>query len=249
MPCRLPFFSNVLALFPFIVNAQMTTPLSEVVVTASRLNASPDTTPYSVSVISSVDLAGRTDVADALNELSEIYVQTPGGRSGAASIFLRGADPNFTVVLFDGVPLNDSTNSRGGAVNVAEIDAASLQRVELVTGPLSSLYGSGSLAGVVNLVAPAGTRMHQLQSIFGAGTHNQWTASARWQGPLTANLGGSLSIAGDDDGEQTPDANFRSHTFTGKIHASTVVVVNRQRHTQQLLATFARFKAAQCGEP
>lgn len=217
MALRLPLFSCVFTLTPLIDSAQSTTSLSEVVVTASRLNTSPDTTPYSVSVIPNASLASRTDVADALNDLSDIYVQTPGGRSGAASIFLRGADPNFTVVLFDGVPLNNSTNSRGGAVNVAEVDASSLQRIELVTGPLSSLYGSGSLAGVVNLVAPAGSRTHQLQTTLGAGTHNEWSAAARWQGPITSNFGGSLSLSSDDDGEQTPDARFKSRTFSGKI--------------------------------
>ncbi len=185
MTFRLAFFCGAAAAIPLPAGAQSAIAPREVVVTASRLTTSPDT-PYSASVIPGAELAGRIDVADALNGLSEIYVQTPGGRSGAASIFLRGADPNFTVVLFDGVPLNNSTNSRGGAVNVAEINASTLERVEVVSGPLSSLYGSGSLAGVINLVAPAGTPSHQVQAALGAGTEGYWSAGARWQGPLPA---------------------------------------------------------------
>lgn len=202
-----------------LLAAQTVEQANEVLVTASRLSTSATDTPYSVAVIPSAELAGRTDVAAALNERADIYVQSPGGRSGAASIFLRGADPNFTVVLFDGVPLNNPTNTRGGAVNVAGIDAASLERIELVTGPLSSLYGSGSLAGVINLVAPAGTDSHQVQATAGVGTDDYWSAAARWRGPVAAGLGASLGVVVDDDGEQTPDASFKSRTFTGKIAA------------------------------
>jgi outer membrane cobalamin receptor len=217
MAFRVCVVSGAFAAIPLLAGAQPAAQPSEVVVTASRLTTSPATTPYSVSVIPGSELAGRTDVADALNALSEIYVQTPGGRSGASSIFLRGADPNFTVVLFDGVPLNNPTNNRGGAVNVAGIDASTLERVELVDGPLSSLYGSGALAGVINLVAPGGTRSHQWQGSVGAGSEGYWSAAARWRGPVTMGLGGSISIVVDDDGEQTPDAGFKSRTLTGKL--------------------------------
>lgn len=209
LPCAL-FATATLA-------AQTTEQTSEVVVTASRLTTSATHSPYSVAVIPGTELSGRTDVADALNSRADIYVQSPGGRSGATSIFMRGADPNFTVVLFDGVPLNNPTNTRGGAVNAAAIDAASLERIELVTGPLSSLYGSGSLAGVINLLAPAGTRSHQVQATAGMGTDDYWSAAARWRGPVIAGLGASIGIVADDDGEPTPDASFKSRTFTGKV--------------------------------
>jgi outer membrane cobalamin receptor len=205
------------AVLPLLAAAQTAVPPDEVVVTASRLTDSAATTPYPVTVIPRDRLTGRTDVADALSEQSEIYVQSPGGRSGESSIFLRGADPNFTVVLFDGVPLNDPTNTRGGAVNVAAIDASSLERIELVTSPLSSLYGSGSLTGIINLVAPAGTIADQLQATIGAGSGGYWSAAARWRGPMSAGLGGSFGVVTDDDGEQTPRAGFRSRTLTGKI--------------------------------
>ncbi len=217
MVFRLTAYSGALSFVPLLAGAQVSVSPGEVVVTASRLTTSPVATPYPVTVIPDAALAGRTDVADALNALAEIHVQTPGGRSGASSVFLRGADPNFTAVLFDGVPLNNPTNSRGGAVNVAGIDASTLQRVELVAGPLSSLYGSGSLAGVINLVAPGGTRSHQAQATAGAGTDGYWSAAARWQGPIATTLGGSLGIVVDDDGEQTPHAGFKSRTLVGKI--------------------------------
>lgn len=189
-------------------------PVAEVVVTASRLAASA---PYSVETISPERLAAHDSVAGALSEQADLYVQAAGGRSGVASIFLRGADPNFTAVLLDGVPLNNPTNTRGGAVNVSEIAAAGLARVEIVSGPLSSLYGSGALAGAVNLVVPGGTAEPRFGLGLGAGTDEDYSAFLRWQGPLGGGYGASLTAQADDEGDATPGSSFASESLTGKL--------------------------------
>lgn len=215
MSLRLILLAGAIAAGPAAVAAQ--TPVGQLVVTASRVGLNAATSPYSVAVIPQADLTARNSVADALGGLSDIYVQTPGGRAGASSIFLRGADPNFTAVLFDGVQLNDPTNTRGGAVNVSEINAAGLERIEVVSGSLSGLYGSGALAGAVNLVVPGGAATPQGNVTVGAGSRDFWTAAATVRGPLTMGLGGSLSLNADNDGEQTPDSRFRSRTLTAKV--------------------------------
>lgn len=215
MRLRLILLAGAAGAFPLAALAQ--TGLDQVVVTASRLPSPAGLSPHSTAVIPQAALVGRSSVADALGNLSDIYVQAPGGRAGAASVFLRGADPNFTTILFDGVPLNDPTNTRGGAVNVSEIAAANLQRIEVVGGPLSGLYGSGSLAGAINLVAPGGAATPGGQATVGVGSRDLWTAAALLQGPLPAGLGGALGLAADDDGEQTPGSRFRSRTLTAKV--------------------------------
>jgi vitamin B12 transporter len=217
MSFRLLLLSTALCVAPMLASAQSPTAVDAVTVTASRLSLPAGQTPYSLAILPQAELAGRRSVADALGSLADVHVQTPGGRSGPASIFLRGADPNFTVVLLDGVPLNNSTNSRGGAVNVSEIDAAGFERVEIATGPLSSLYGSGSLAGVVNLVVAGGAQTHQFQATVGAGTRGHASGAGRWQGPLAGGLGGSLGLTVDDDGEQTEGARFKSKSLMGKV--------------------------------
>lgn len=217
MSLRLFLLAGAVAAGPAVAVAQTPVPVDQLIVTASRLTRTAASSPYSIAVIPQADLAARSSVADALGGLADIYVQAPGGRAGASSVFLRGADPNFTVVLFDGVPLNNSTNSRGGAVNVSEMAASDLERIEVVSGPLSSLYGSGSLAGVVNLVVPGGTDAPQATATLGAGTRDFWSAAATLRGPLAAGLGGSLSLAADDDGEQTAGSQFKSRTLTAKI--------------------------------
>ncbi len=69
---------------------------------------------------------------------------------------VRGADPNFTLVLLDGIPLNDSTDLQGGAVNLEELPAGLVERAEIVRGPLTSFYGPSSLSGVIQLFTPRG---------------------------------------------------------------------------------------------
>lgn len=198
---------------PAAVFAQ-TAPVDEVVVTASRLAASA---PYSVETIPAERLAAHDSVAGALSEQADLYVQPAGGRSGMASIFLRGADPNFTTVLLDGVPLNNPTNTRGGSVNVSEIAASGLGRVEIVSGPLTSLYGSGALAGAVNLVVPGGAADSRFGVGLGVGTDEDASGFLRWQGPLGGGYGASLIVAADDEGDATQGSSFASQSLTGKV--------------------------------
>lgn len=189
----------------------------EIVVTASRVAVPADQSPYSVAVIPEPRIVGRESVADALSDIADIYVQAPAGRAGQAAIFLRGADPNFTAVLLDGVPLNNTANALAGAVNVSEIASAGIERIEVVAGPLSSLYGSGALAGVVNLVVPGGAAEHALEARAGVGTFENYTGFARWRGPLAKSLGGSLALTYDNAGDAAPSSSFQSASVIGKI--------------------------------
>jgi outer membrane cobalamin receptor len=191
--------------------------VDEVMVTASRLDQSPATTPYAVSVLHPPVLSGARSLADALATLADVSVQAPGGRSGIASLFLRGSDPNFTAILVDGVPLNNPTNTRGGSVNISELGGAEFERAEVVSGPLSSLYGSGALAGAVNLIVPAGTTKSHLDATLGLGTQSDYSALLRWRGPVGGGYGASLAVGADEDGDGVPNSSFRSWTLTGKL--------------------------------
>ena len=85
-----------------------------IVVTATRLGN--DDSRANVSVLDATQIAARNpaSVVDLLRALPGLYVQQSGGRGSVVSVFTRGAQPNFTLVLLDGVKANDPTNSRGG---------------------------------------------------------------------------------------------------------------------------------------
>lgn len=200
------------------VSAQGSAPaLEDVIVTTSRIPTLPALNPYRLEVLPEADLRMTTNVGDALTELADMYVQAPGGRSGIASLFLRGADPNFAAVLLEGVPLNNPTNTRGGSVNVSEIEPDAFSRIEVAAGSLSSLYGSGALAGVINLRMPAGTAEPRGETTLGVGSQEDYSLFARAQGPLPRNYGGSFALSIADDGEGTAGSSFAAQSLSAKI--------------------------------
>ncbi len=183
-----------------------------VVVTASRLAL-----PLGSSIIGGQVLAGRESLADALAGIPQLFVPQPGGRSGFAAPFLAGAEPNFVVVLFDGVPLNNATSSRGGAVNLSEISSFGLETVEVAPGSLSAVQGSGALGGVIALKPAPLASTVSATIAGGGGTRGDWTGRGALNVPVGSGRALALSAVFDDDGEATPGAEFQALTLVGRI--------------------------------
>jgi vitamin B12 transporter len=137
---------------PFaVVSAQQpdTATLKPVVVTATRVATPLASLPVSISVLNGADLAhaGVTSIADALRSVSGTAVVQSGSFGAQTSIFIRGGESDYTKVLLNGVPLNQP----GGAFDFAGLTTDNLERVEVLRGPASVLYGSDAVAGVVQL--------------------------------------------------------------------------------------------------
>ncbi len=84
-----------------------------------------------------------------------IRVAQSGGPGGNASVFIRGTDSNQVLVLRDGMPINDGSDP-GAAFNFGVDTLADVERIEIVRGPMASLYGSGAVGGVINLITRQG---------------------------------------------------------------------------------------------
>src|SRR5690349_19293733 len=112
--------------------------LNPVVVTATRVPVPAVTA--GVTVISGDDLRTRgvTHVLDALREVPGAFLVQSGSYGGQTSLFLRGSQSNYTKVLLDGVPVNDP----GGSFDFANLSTENIDRIEVVRGPASVLYGS-----------------------------------------------------------------------------------------------------------
>jgi iron complex outermembrane receptor protein/vitamin B12 transporter len=132
--------------------------LETLVVTASRLDTPASELSSSTAVISRdwIELRNTATAADTLRQVPGMHIVQQGGRGGITSIYLRGGDPNFTAVLIDGVKVNDPTNAHGGSYDLAKLDLAGIGRIEVVRGPMSPIYGSDALAGVVNVISQIG---------------------------------------------------------------------------------------------
>src|SRR5439155_17254288 len=116
-----------------------------VIVTATRL--SDEQAGSNVSVIDAQTIRARNpgSIVDLLRDLPGAFVQQSGGRGSVVSMFTRGAKPNFTLVLLDGVKANDPTNTRGGSYDFSTLELNDIARIEFVRGPASAIYGSDAV--------------------------------------------------------------------------------------------------------
>jgi len=126
-----------------------------VVVTPTRDAAPAGQTGASVSVFTAEDIArrGSLSLADLLRETTGTSVIRSGGVGNVTSLFMRGGESSYTKVLLDGVPLNEP----GGTFNFSNLSTANLERVEVVRGAQSSLFGSDAMTGVIQLFTKRGT--------------------------------------------------------------------------------------------
>lgn len=131
------------------------TTLPRVVVTATREPVPVAREAFAVTVLRHEQLArlGVRDVADALRLVPGLAVVRTGSAGAQSSLFLRGGESDFTRVLVDGVPVNDA----GGAVDLAWLSLDNVDRIEVVRGPASVLYGSDAVAGVVQIFTRDGS--------------------------------------------------------------------------------------------
>jgi outer membrane cobalamin receptor len=127
-----------------------------VIVTATRLAG--EQAGSNVSIIDAQTIQSRNpgSVVDLLRDLPGAFVQQSGGRGSVVSLFTRGAKPNFTLVLLDGVKANDPTNTRGGSYDFSTLDLNDIERIEFVRGPASAIYGSDAVGGVINIISRRG---------------------------------------------------------------------------------------------
>ncbi len=125
----------------------------EVIVTATRTPQLPAAIGASVSVISAAALGLRqaVGVADVLRDQPGVSINRNGGLGGVTSVRIRGAQSDQTVALIDGVKINDPA-APGGGFDFGTLLAGNLDRIEVLRGPQSTLYGSQAIGGVVNLI-------------------------------------------------------------------------------------------------
>ena len=127
------------------------------VLTINRSTSLSKYSGSSVSVVSGEELSreGRGSLADALRGRLGIDVVRSGGAGAATSLFLRGANSAHTKVLLDGMPLNDPSNA-SRSFDFANLTTENIERVEILRGPQSVLYGSDAIGGVVNIITKRG---------------------------------------------------------------------------------------------
>ena len=125
-------------------------------VTGTRTPLSLVDIASSVTVVSAEDLENRQtfSLPDLLNTLPGIAVARAGSVGGQAQLRLRGGEANQTLVLIDGIQINDP--AAGDEVQFELLSATEIERVEIIRGPLSSVWGSDAVSGVINIITKKG---------------------------------------------------------------------------------------------
>lgn len=134
--------------------------INEMVVSVTRMETRVEKIGgNSVSVITAEDIASKniSSVAEILKTVPGIDIVSNGGFGTSTSVFMRGADSKNTLVLIDGIMMNDPSQANRNA-NLANLSLDNIERIEVVRGAMSVMYGSNATAGVINIITKKGSR-------------------------------------------------------------------------------------------
>src|SRR5947209_2253333 len=158
--------------------------LNPVVVTATRIPTPADGVPVAVTVIRGTELRERgiLTVAEALRGVPAASVVTTNSFGSQTSLFVRGGQSNYVKVLIDGIP----QNVPGGAYDFANLTTDNIERIEVVRGPASVLYGSDAVAGVVQIFTRQGNGAPRADASVRGGTYGTLVWNAEMSGSNAA---------------------------------------------------------------
>lgn len=220
------FFKSALAatvfVLPMAAQAEEADDADTIVVTAGRQEQKLSEVGQSVTVISNEEIARRQSiaVADLLRTVPGVRVASNGGLGRVTSVFIRGGNSDHTVALIDGVKINDPS-SPAGAYDFGDLVTGNIERIEVVRGSQSVLWGSQAIGGVVNII----TREPTENLDVNAGAEYGWRDTARIVGnvagkfgPVSASVGGnylrtdgfsSVAAGAEKDGYRNYGANAK----------------------------------------
>jgi vitamin B12 transporter len=184
-------FSRIALAIKLTIAAALSSPviaqddLEETIVTATRTPVPVDAIGSPVIVITrnEIERSLASDVSELLQQYAGLEIARTGGPGQQTSLFTRGTDSNHTVVLLDGVRINPGTIGGAALQNIAP---ESLERIEVVKGPRSALYGTDAIGGVVQLFTRGASN---------AVNHNSFSAGASAGSDETRQYYGDASIA------------------------------------------------------
>ncbi len=173
---RKSLFIAAASAFPLLASptagaqAKDTVQLGTVVVSASKVPRPAATLSQAVTVLLGDDLRARgvTRVTDALREVPGASIVQTGSFGGITSLFLRGGESRYTKVLIDGVPVN----APGGSFDFSHLTTDNIDRIEIVRGPASVLYGADAVTGIVQIFTRRGSDPGRLSLGARGGTYH-----------------------------------------------------------------------------
>ena len=216
-------------------------PRSESVrVIGSALDITASEQGSSVSVISSREIRERNEplAADLLRQIPGAVLAQSGPRGSVASLFVRGADSKYNLVLLDGIPINSFFF--GGLFDFAHIPSDFIAQIDVARGPQSAVYGSYALGSVVNFQTREPQNGAALDLVAEGGTHAESRFSISGSGIFRKNWGLAGSVSTLHANGPVPNSDYRNDNI--------FLALSRHWHTQSLFA-FGDFGSNDAGQP
>ncbi len=204
----------------------------EMVVSATKtLNSISNAGGASVTVLTADDIkaSGKESVEELLKGVVGIDVASNGGAGSMSSVFIRGGDAKNTLVLIDGVPINDPASTNRTAT-LSNLTLDNVEQIEVVRGSLSVLYGSNATAGVINILTKKGEGPLKSYAALEGGSYgtskmygglNGKTGNARYAVSLARLKSDGFSFADNrnpaiaHDGNTSEKDGYQNTTFSG----------------------------------
>jgi vitamin B12 transporter len=196
-----------------------------VVVTATRQPTRIDTTVADITVVTRAQIedAGQSTLPELLARQPGVQASSRGG--GAAGIYLRGNSEKHTLLLVDGVRLGSATT---GSPELSSIPLADIERIEILRGPASALYGSDAIGGVIHIITRKGKGPLRVTGEAGYGSYGTWRlggsltgSDERWSYALAAGherSEGYNSVTNPTADAFNPDADgYRTDRASGRL--------------------------------
>ena len=214
----------------FLVSAFLSTPVSaqesigtlpEIVVTATRVAEPKEEVTQDITVITREDIEKRgvEFVTDILREFTDLDIVQNGGFGKNATLYLRGGSPNQVVVMIDGVKVKSPTT---GSLDLSGILVDDIERIEVIKGPQSTLYGSEAMAGVVNIITKRGSGRTKLALSAEGGSFTTFKTTASlsggediWDYRITASFFDTEGISAARTGDE--DDGYTNRALSAKI--------------------------------
>ncbi|GAB6183193.1 TonB-dependent receptor plug domain-containing protein [Thermodesulfovibrio hydrogeniphilus] len=154
--------------------------LDEIVVTASKTEETVRETSASVVVITEEDIKKLNVqfLPDVLRTVADLNITQTGGIGSQTSIFLRGGASKHTLILVDGVKVNSPTT---GDFDFSHLSVNDIERIEIIKGPQSTIYGSEAMAGVINIITKKGKGKPSITASFEGGSYGTYSSTATFQ--------------------------------------------------------------------
>ena len=180
--------------------------LDDVVVTATRTPQQRESVIAGVSVINAEEIqrSGQATLVELLQLQPGIEITSNGGAGKTAGIFIRGTNSSHVVVLIDGIRVNSATL---GTTTFENLPITQIDKVEILRGPASSLYGQDAIGGVIQIFTKKGVGKPQFYGSIGYGTYDTKIVEAGVSGQMNDTSFALNLSASDTDGFSAIDTN------------------------------------------